>query len=144
MTNYFANEQGQCQESGRDQHHAQLGLGHLAEASEIAWNQGLDLYGESGNLLLRGFEYTARFNLGEDVPFAARTDGTGRYKARQISTEGRGELRPIYEMVWNHYENRRGLQAPYTRRAAEKIRPEGAPPWADHPGFGTLLFTLKN
>ena len=34
-------------------------------------------------------------------------------------------LRPIYEMVWNHYENRRGIKAPYTREAAEKIRPEG-------------------
>ena len=29
-------------------------------------------------------------------------------------------------MVWNHYENRRGLPAPYTKQAAEKIRPEGA------------------
>ena len=50
-------------------------------------------------------------------------------------------LRPVYEMVWNHYENRQGLKAPFTKQAAGKIRPEGAAWQADHPGFGTLCFT---
>ena len=142
LTHYVVNEAGQCQESGRDQQHAQLGLSHLAEAAEIAWKQGLDLYGESDNRLLRGFEYTARYNLGEDVPFEPSTDTTGKYRASAVSAEGRGRLRPVYEMVWNHYERRAGLAAPWTRRAAEKIRPEGAAFGADHPGFGTLLWYL--
>jgi len=141
LTHYVINEQGQCQESGRDQQHTQLGLAHLAEACEIAWNQGLDLYGAADNRLLRGFEYTARYNLGHEVPFVPYTDTTGKNKAKIISPAGRGELRPIWEMVWNHYENRRGLAAPYTKQATEKIRPEGAAWGADHPGFGTLLFT---
>jgi hypothetical protein len=38
---------------------------------------------------------------------------------------------------------RKGLKAPYTRQAAEKIRPEGAAWSADHPGFGTLLFSRR-
>ena len=141
LTHYVINEAGQCQESGRDQQHAQLGLGQLAEACEIAWQQGIDLYGEADNRLLRGFEYTARYNLGEAVPFAAHTDVTGRYVHRAISAQGRGRLRPIYEMVWNHYEGRRGVAAPFTRQAAASIRPEGAAFQADHSGFGTLLFT---
>lgn len=141
-TNYVFNEAGQCQESGRDQQHTQLGLGLLAEVCEIAWKQGVDLYAESGNRLLQGFEYTARYNLGEDVPFTEHTDVTGHYHHKKISTEGRGELRPVYEMVWNHYGVRKGLPAPFTRRAAEKLRPEGVAWTADHPGFGTLLFTL--
>lgn len=141
LTHYVVNESGQCQESGRDQHHTQLGLGHLAEACEIAWNQGIDLYGAADRRLLLGFEYTARYNLGEAVPFVEAVDTSGKYRARRISSDGRGELRPIYEMVWNHYENRRGIPAPYTRRAAEKLRPEGVFPKADHPGFGTLLFS---
>ena len=143
LTHYVINAQGQCQESGRDQQHTQLGLSHLAEACEIAWNQGLDLYGAADNRLLKGFEYTARYNLGHEVPFVFFTDTTGKYRAKAISTEGRGGLRPVYEMVWNHYENRRGIQAPYTRQAAEKIRPEAATHGADHPGFGTLLFTRQ-
>jgi hypothetical protein len=141
LTHYIVNESGQCQESGRDQQHSQLGLAHLAEACEIAWCQGLDLYSAADNRLLNGFEYTAKYNLGQDVPFVSFVDTTGKYRATAISPEGRGKLRPIYEMVWNHYVNRCGISAPYTKQAAEKIRPEGAPWGADHPGFGTLLFT---
>jgi len=142
LTHYIINETGQCQESGRDQAHTQLGLGHLADACEIAWHQGLDLYGEAHNRLLAGFEYTAQYNLGQEVPFALYTDSTGKYKARVISGIDRNKLRPIYEMVWNHYTRRRGLPAPFTQMAAEKIRPEGSAKGADHPGFGTLLFSL--
>ncbi len=142
LTHYVVSPAGQCQESGRDQQHAQLGLGLLAEACEIAWNQGIDLYGACDNRLLQGFEYTARYNLGEEVPFVPHTDRTGKYRHRKISPEGRLKLRPLYEMVWNHYENRRGIPAPYSRRAADRIRPEGAAHGADHPGFGTLLFSL--
>ena len=142
LTNYIINVAGQCQESGRDQQHAQLGLGHLADACEIGWHQGLDLYGAEDNRLLRGFEYTAQYNLGQDVPFTPYTDLTGKSKARVISRQGRGRLRPLYEMVWNHYERRRGVPAPFTKQAAGKIRPEGAAWSADHPGFGTLLFSL--
>lgn len=145
LTNYVFNEAGQCQESGRDQQHTQLGLALLAEACEIAWNQGLDLYGEADNHLLKGFEYTARYNLGDDgVPFEPHTDTTGKYRHKKISPEGRYALRPIYEMAWNHYQNRRGIPAPFTRQAAEKLRPEGAAQGSDHPGFGTLLFSLPS
>lgn len=142
LTHYVINDSGQVQESGRDQQHTQLGLGALAEACEIAWNQGLDLYGESDSRLLKGFEYTARYNLGYDVPFVACVDTTGKYRHKKISAIGRGNLRPVYEMVWNHYQNRRGISAPFTRQAAERLRPEGAGFAADHPGFGTLLFSL--
>ena len=142
LTHYIINATGQCQESGRDQQHTQLGLAHLAEACEIAWNQRRDLYSAEGNRLLLGFEYTAKYNLGKEVPFTPHTDLTGKNKAKIISPEGRGRLRSIYEMVLNHYERRQNVPAPFTRRAAEKIRPEGAGFGADHPGFGTLLFSL--
>jgi hypothetical protein len=142
LVHYVVDEAGQCQESGRDQQHTQLGLGLLAEACEIAWHQGVDLYGEADNRLLKGFEYTAQYNLGADVPFVAFVDVTGKYRHKKISTEGRGTLRPIYEMVWNHYQVRRGIPAPFTKKAADKLRPEGAAWTGDHPGFGTLLFTL--
>ena len=141
LTHYVINEAGQCQESGRDQQHTQLGLSLLAEMCEIAWNQGVDLYGEENNRLLKGFEFTARYNLGWNVPFEPYTDTTGKYHHKRISELGRGALRPIYEMVWNHYQKRRNIPAPFTRQTAEKIRPEGAAQGSDHPGFGTLLFS---
>jgi hypothetical protein len=146
LTHYIINENGQVQESGRDQQHTQLGIGHLSEMCEIGWSQGMDMYGWVNNRLLKGFEYTAKYNLGEEVPFEPYTDISGRFPAIQISPDGRGNLRSIYEMVFNHYANRAGLseeQYRYTKRAVDKLRPEKAGFNADNPGYGTLLFSLK-
>jgi hypothetical protein len=142
LTHYIINETGQCQESGRDQQHTQLGLAHLGDCCEIAWHQGLDLYGYDDNRLLKGFEYTAKYNLGEEVPFAETLDRTGKYHHTLISNNGRGRFRAVFEEIYNHYANRVEISAPFTQRAAERIRPEGSGGLgADHVGFGTLLFT---
>ena len=139
--NYIVNDTGQCQESGRDQQHVMLGLGNLAEASEVGYHQGDDLYGAMDNRLLTGYEYTAGYNLGEQVPFVQWKDVTGKYSHwTEISSKGRGVFRPIFEIAYNHYVVRKGLAMPWTGRVLEKTRPETLPPHADHPGFGTLLF----
>jgi hypothetical protein len=131
---------GECQESGRDQQHTQLGLAHMGDCCEMAWHQGLDLYASLDNRLLHGFEYTARYNLGEEVPFEPNIDQTGKYRHEVISP--RSTLRPVYEQIYNHYVQRKGLPAPCTQRASEKLRPEGAS-GADHTGFGTLLYSRE-
>ena len=107
---------------------------------QIAWVQGQDLYSASSNRLLAGFEYTAKYNTGNDVPYTVW--GSCRLTFDSISTVERGNLRPIYEMVFNHYVKRRSLPAPWTYTAIGRIRPEGAAFQCDHVGFGTLLFTL--
>ena len=140
LTHYVINEAGQSQESGRDQAHTQFGLGCLAEACEIGYNQGLDMYGAAENRLLAGFEYTAKYNLGFDVPFSAWLDRTGKYYHTQIAHHDRGKFRGVFEIVLNHYEKRARLNPFYTRMVVEKITPEGEPWTADHPGYGTLLF----
>ena len=142
LSHYIIHETGQCQESGRDQQHTQLGLAHLGDFCEIAWHQGLDLYSYDENLLLKGFEYTAKYNLGESVPFMETLDRTGKYHHTGISPEGRGKLRAIYEQIHHHYQTRAGIATPWVKQAVEKIRPEGAgKPGADQVGYGTLLFT---
>jgi len=138
LTNYIY-PGGQCQESGRDQAHTQLGEGHMGDCCEVAWQQGLDLYGAQDNRLLSGFEYTACYQTGGTVPFTPDTDRTGKYSHAVISVR-HPKVPPIYEQIYNHYANRMGLAAPYTERAAKSIRPEG-PDDAAHPGFGTLTFT---
>lgn len=139
LTNYiYAN--GQCQESGRDQQHTQLGLAHMGDACEIAWHQGLDLYGAVENRLLRGFEYTAAYNLGDTVEFRPDVDRTGKYRHPAISP--RSAFRPVYEQIFAHYHVRRGLDTPAVARAVDKVRPEGSSQGADHTGFGTLLYAL--
>jgi len=142
LTHYVINEAGQIEETGRDQAHTQLGIALLSDCCEMAWHQGLDLYGYANNRLLKGFEYTAKYNLNKEVPFMHELDRTGKYEHFTPSEQSRGDLRPVYEQIFNHYVNRMGLAAPFTKQAAEKIRPEGpGKPGADHPGYGTLLYT---
>ncbi|QDT08281.1 alginate lyase family protein [Planctomycetes bacterium K23_9] len=119
--NYFL-ESGQCQESGRDQAHTQMGLEFLANTCETAWIQGVDLYGALDNRLLKGFEYTAKYNLGLDVPYEPYKSVEGRYHYKKLSDNSRGRLRPMYERVTNHYQNRKGLVATYAEQAALKLR----------------------
>lgn len=123
--NYFK-ASGQCQETGRDQAHTQMGLEFLANTCETAWIQGLDLFGALDNRLLKGFEYTAKYNLGFDVPYEPYKSFEGRYHYKRISDDSRGQLRPMYERVYNHYHNRKALEAPFTQQAARKLRSDQA------------------
>ena len=139
LTNYIY-PSGQCQESKRDQTHVQGGLGGFVALCEVAWKQGVDLYGAGNNRLLVGLEYTAKYNLGEDVPF----EGKG-----VISEKGRGGFAPIWETAYQHYVYRKGLEMPYTRqiifgkhrnRRGDLVpyRPEGQTQW----GLSWGTFTM--
>lgn len=108
---------GQGQESGRDQGHEQLAVGLLADAAQVAWNQGVDLWGFDDNRILANVEYAARYNLGGDVPFVPDLDRTGKYIKPTVSATSRGNLPPIYEMAYAHYAGVRGLDTPYTKNA---------------------------
>ena len=116
----YVSETGQCQETGRDQSHAQLGLGAMCEICEMAWEQGDDLWGALDNRLMKGIEYTAKYNLGYDVPFETWTDCTGLYNYwTEPGAMGRGRLWQIYEMPYNHYVKRKGLKMPYTKQVLD-------------------------
>ena len=124
---------GQCHETTRAQHYAQLGIGLLTGAAEIAWNQGVDLYEwNDNNRILKGFEYTAKYGLGEEVPFKPYLDRTGKYglggkhqNYTKISTVSRGSFFPIFERIQNHYTKRRNVSAPYSSQVVKMKRPEG-------------------
>ena len=60
---HFVWENGQQQETSRDQGHAGMGVGVLACIAEMAWHQGDDLYNVYDNRLLLGFEWYNRYNL---------------------------------------------------------------------------------
>lgn len=115
----YISETGQCQETGRDQGHAQLGLEAQADICEMAWQyKNDDLWGAYDNRLLKGFEYTAKYNLGYDVPFETWTDCTGLYNDwTEPGAMSRGKLWDIYQQPYEHYHNRKGLKMPYTEKA---------------------------
>lgn len=106
---HYVYPSGQCQESTRDQAHTQLGLGEMAQACRVAWTQGVDLFGAADDRLALGFEYTAKYMLGEEVP----CDGV-------ISPTGRGKFSDIYYLVYDHYHFEKGLALPYTAKAVEQ------------------------
>jgi hypothetical protein len=140
---------GQWQESGRDQGHATMGIGQLGAFCEMAWKQGDDLYGYDNNRFLAGCEYVAKYNLGDDVPYKPYRDSLAKQDV--ISDKARGNVRPIWELVYNHYVKLKGLSAPYTTREAEGVRPEGGggdygpnSGGFDQLGYGTLTCTLDD
>ncbi len=113
----YVSETGQCQETGRDQGHAQLGLEALAHTCEMAWERGDDLWGALDNRLLKGFEYTAKYNLGYEVPFQTWTDCTGLYNDwTEPGQMSRGKLWDIYQLPYQHYVKRMGLSMPYVEK----------------------------
>ncbi|MFP1756593.1 alginate lyase family protein [Lonsdalea quercina] len=138
---------GQIQESGRDQAHSILDIALAGVICQMAWNQGDDLFSYDDNRLMKGAEYVAAYNLGKSVPYTTYTNSD--VTQTQISERARGEVRAIWELLYNHYIVLKGLNSPNITEIATNIRPEGGP-WFygaypgsfDQLGYGTLLFTL--
>ncbi|MCW3610619.1 LamG-like jellyroll fold domain-containing protein [Burkholderia cenocepacia] len=143
---------GQWQESGRDQGHNTLGIALGGAICEMAWNQGIDLYGHDNNRFLAGAEYVAKANLVQPdgtfppVPYVpyANVDETQTL----FSTDSQGTIRPCWALVYNHYVNRKGLAAPWSTKFARAIQPEGGggnygekSGGYDQLGYGTLTYT---
>jgi regulation of enolase protein 1 (concanavalin A-like superfamily) len=142
VNNLYPGGLGQWQESGRDQAHALGGMGLLAEACQVAWNQNVDLFGYSDNRLLAGAEYTAQYTLWKGVSYTYYTNADNA-KQFYISTNYHGRLDncQFFELLYNHYVVMKGLSAPNVERFAKVMRPENGN--ADLFGYGTLTYTLK-
>ncbi|RQZ38536.1 cell wall anchor protein [Burkholderia sp. Bp9090] len=139
---------GQLQESGRDQGHAMLDIALLGAFCQMAWSQGDDLYGYDDNRFLRAAEYAARYNLGRDVPYTQYTNSDVTQPV--ISPNSRGNERPVWALVYNHYVVLKGLSAPDVEAFARKVAPEGGggdygpnSGGFDQLGYGTLTYTLE-
>jgi len=108
---------GQWEESGRDQGHAVGGLALYELFCEIAWNQGVDIYGYDDNRYRKGAEYVARYNIMnngvgkyEDLPYTTYSRMMGStctwYTESTLGTSVRGKYGSLWEGVYNHYANR--------------------------------------
>ncbi|MCX2678658.1 alginate lyase family protein [Galbibacter sp. EGI 63066] len=134
---------GQWQESGRDQSHALLGIGLMANTCQMAWNQGIDLYGYEDNLFLKGAEYVARTGaLSLEAPFFEEYNSCSNRRHRWISSNALGKYhdQPVWEIVYNHYVVQQGMEAPHVEAMAQIMR--SAKSTRDQLGHGTLTFTL--
>ncbi|NVI03167.1 cell wall anchor protein [Paraburkholderia sp. JPY454] len=144
----YPNGLGQVQESGRDQGHTMLDFALAGAFCQMAWNQGDDLFGYDDNRLLKGAEYAAQYNLGHDMPYTLYSDSLATQPS--ISPGSRGDMRPIWELLYNHYVVLKKLKAPGVTAYAQRVRPEGGggdygsnSGGFDQLGYGTLTYTLK-
>ncbi|KAK2763061.1 hypothetical protein FQN54_009694 [Arachnomyces sp. PD_36] len=144
---------GQGQEAGRDQGHATLDFSLVGVFMQMAYNQGVDLFEYDDNLILAGSEYCSKYNIGEDVPYTTYTNSDVTQDV--ISENGRGEIRPAWELLYAHYSSIKGLDASYTGQMRDLVNEQsgGAEGGGgnygstsggyDQLGYGTLTFRLE-
>lgn len=102
---------GEVLETKRDCVHAQFGMGGLVQMAEIAWHQGIDLYTKNTNKFIAMFELHAIILL------------TGGHPKIKYPLTQRGYLPAGWEMGYNHFHGRMGLELPNTKQLIAKNRP---------------------
>ena len=96
-------------------------------------------------------EYMAKYNLDHDVPFTTYVNSVhGTHTT--ISADGRGQTKPIGELIYAHYASVEGLDASWIGAYRDFVVEEGggseggvgsygnASGGYDQLGFGTLLY----
>lgn len=110
---------GQPTEMGRDQPHAVIGLDFYADLCQTLWNQGVDMFSYQDNLLLKGFEYYAKFNLEHPVDWKPIVYQGHKFYYPAPSSGNPGSMPNnrilANELVYHHYVDRKGLDAPWLR-----------------------------
>ncbi|MGH7240286.1 MAG: alginate lyase family protein, partial [Candidatus Saccharimonadales bacterium] len=100
---------GECEESGRDQGHVQLGLAEFAGAAQVAFTQGVDLFSIGNDRIGRGYEYTTGYILGH-TPYCYCD-----LSPRTMHLGGG------FEYVYRHYLAH-GVRLPFVSKAADSMR----------------------
>jgi len=105
---------GLAQETCRDLGHTTMGLSAAINMAETAWHQGLDLYKEGHDRLVKTMEFHANYILGATVPEWLCQGKLG------------GNTVPMWEIGYNHYHNRVKENMPKSEEViTKKVRPSG-------------------
>eukprot|EP00966_Prymnesium_polylepis_P038809 900660-Prymnesium_polylepis.1 len=113
LINYILNEAGECQESGRDQGHTQLGLFNLVQAAFTVYHatNATEIFTMEGARLRAGLEYTAKYNLQLRPAGPSGTEGRRLVLSHHFGQRARGWA-PMWEMVGAIYG---AAAVPYTQ-----------------------------
>ena len=137
----YVSDWGQSVESFRDQAHAQLGIGYMAEICQVALNQDKNLFDLYDNRLAKAFNWAAQYNLYDTngLKMEPLTDVFGNTKWKIVDSEkiNRGELRPVYELPLAYYSKVSSVDVTWMAKAAEAMRAQGYV-HNDNLNFGTL------
>lgn len=110
---------GLTQETCRDNgHHAQYALASALHAAEIAWNQGVDVYGRQSERYVAAMELLSQQLLTGDMQGVCTNPAATR------------SLFDTFEVGFYHFHHRMGLPLPNTQRLIiEQVRPRGRSDW---------------
>lgn len=110
---------GLTQETCRDNnHHAQYAMASAIHAAEVAWHQGVDVY----------TAHRARFT--STMELMAKQIVTGSMQGTCPDDSTTKSRFSTFEIGYNHYRNRMGIDLPNTLEALTKeIRPKGTSDW---------------
>uniref|UniRef100_UPI00286F988C InlB B-repeat-containing protein n=1 Tax=Anaerosporobacter sp. TaxID=1872529 RepID=UPI00286F988C len=139
----YVSDWGQSVESARDQAHAQLGIGYMADVCAAALNQGINLYDLYNYRLAKAFNWAAQYNLYdtnytfEPLMNVFNNSSRGYWTTLDSEKINRGELRPVYELPLSYYSNVEGVDVTWMKKAAEAMRAQGYV-HNDNLNFGTL------
>lgn len=104
------------------------------------------------NLIDDRAEYVAKYNLGYDVPYTTYTNSDVTQTV--ISNNSRGNIRPIWELLYAHYGVLDGLNASWSEQYRDLVVSDGSGAEGgggdygttsggfDQLGHGTLLYRL--
>ena len=123
--------------------HATAATAWTALAARVAQSQGVDLYSLGDNLLQRGAEYLAKFNLNGTVEYdpkwyrceAVLIDGPWQ----NISYHNFGLRAGIWDISYYEYVVKRGIDSPWLTKAKNSIH-EYNTTSDDLPSWGDLLW----
>lgn len=106
---------GLAQETCRDLGHTAMGISAAINMAETAYHQGVDLYKEKQNRIVKAMEFHANYLNGAPIP----------------NWLCGGELNlgnlAMWEIGYNHYHNRVKVDMPHTNQLIlKKIRPSGS------------------
>ena len=102
--------EGLLQESYRDSQHAALAFAGMVDAAETARQQGLDLYAEQGTRIMAAMEFQAQYLPPNSAPPPPNLEFN---------------LHPTWEIAYNHFHNRLGMELPKMARVIGANRPTG-------------------
>jgi hypothetical protein len=106
---------GLAQETCRDFVHTQYGLASSLAVAETAYQQGVDLYSEQSERLRAAMEFHADYLLGKAAP-SWLCGGT----------LSRSDVLPTWEIGYNHFHDRLGIDLPLTGKLIEtRVRATG-------------------
>jgi Alginate lyase len=116
-TNSIQFVDGVTMETCRDINHMKLGVKSLINAAELAWSQGVDLFGIEKDRFAKMLELHSPWMMGVKPP-AAMCDGT----LNLVSQEA-------FEIAYNHLSDRLKVNLPNTKKMLLLNRPNSASRW---------------